>query len=827
MLRLLKSVRPLDRYTHSFMAFVLPITFNTAEADIIIMDANDSSDLESLVRRINRHAHIIALSSTENVRSISSILAPKDDVWHDKMSREEIIFRFQKMLKLISEENEHRINEYYLEAAINSVPDLVWFKDKDGAHTRVNNSFCKAVGKSHEQINGRGHYYIWDIEPEEYAKGEFICMESEYEVMEKKKTCVFDEKVLIANDMRELKTYKSPLFDFDGSVMGTVGIARDVTIENQYRHKMINNANRDFLTGLYNRRYIYNYIEQLKGTPYTLFYIDLDHFKKVNDMYGHAEGDRALVTTKTILEETMRDSCIARVGGDEFMIVLSGEMTKFDIDKLANELQDNLKTAYAADSVFTVLSASIGTYYVAANSSIPLDNIIMEADERMYKQKKIAHGHESSRDVSTKDTVTGLPRYEEFITELTNKIEYIDNQRVAVIYGDIKHFKYINDTYGYHKGNELLSDISRNFQEFEGNYISATRLYSDNFVIALLVSEDVSNEEFRNMVSRWGMKTEQELGLSYATKKLRFVAGITIVDKENHMDAETAVSNANIARKEAKRKKEDCIVLFNDHMLDDLKWEIEISASLPDAIRDRKLEAFYQPKIDSKTLSVIGGEALVRWKRDDGTYLAPDNFIPILEKTGQIVDVDYYIYREVFSFIDKRLKEGKKVVPISMNVSRIHLLNDEMIKYVESLFTEFPIPREYIEFELTESIYIRNSEEAIRLVNNLHNLGIRVSMDDFGTGYSSLNLLGTLPIDTIKLDRAFLQRDNFSKNDKIILSNVINMSKQLQMKSLCEGVENETQIEYLKEAGCDEQQGYYFSKPIPKDKFEEFLSNNK
>ena len=172
------------------------------------------------------------------------------------------------------------------------------------------------------------------------------------------------------------------------------------------------------------------------------------------------------------------------------------------------------------------------------------------------------------------------------------------------------------------------------------------------------------------------------------------------------------------------------------------------------------------------------------------------------------------------------MKEGKKVVPISLNVSRVHLNKMHILEYVKELFEEYKIPSDLIEFELTESIYLDNTKKALELVDGLHKLGAKVSMDDFGSGYSSLNLLSRLPIDIIKLDKVFLKDDNLQESDKIIISCVIDMAKRLQITSLCEGVETLEQSDYLKEAGCQIQQGYYFSRPIPQEEFEKFMDEN-
>lgn len=237
-----------------------------------------------------------------------------------------------------------------------------------------------------DQVEGRGHYYIWDIEPDEYARGEFICMESELEVMEKRKTCEFDETVKIGDEMRLLKTYKSPLFDLDGSVMGTVGVATDVTQERIYERMIINNANTDFLTGLYNRRYAYQFIEKEENSSLTVFYLDLDNFKSVNDRYGHQEGDRALVVTAEVLKKCMPKDMIARVGGDEFLVAVIGDYTAKEIEEKRIWLQEQLDSAYAKDEYFKNISVSIGTAH-STDGEVIMDALIGEADTFMYREK--------------------------------------------------------------------------------------------------------------------------------------------------------------------------------------------------------------------------------------------------------------------------------------------------------------------------------------------------------------------------------------------------------------------------------------------------------
>lgn len=427
-----------------------------------------------------------------------------------------------------------------------------------------------------------------------------------------------------------------------------------------------------------------------------------------------------------------------------------------------------------------------------------------------------------------KDSLTGLDSYEVFLEKLEKSIEEIGDRRIAIVYTDFKHFKYINDTYGYQVGDALLKDFVAEMVADNKKLICCCRVYSDNFVAVNYLGDEWTNEKFRDFIHEINLEREAKFREKYLNSWLQFCTGITIIDKNStNLDAETIVSNANLARKVAKELDEDSCVLFEDSMMDGIKREVEITSRVPKAIVNHEFQVYYQPKIETDTLRLIGAEALVRWQKPDGSFVYPDQFIPLIERSGQVVEVDYYVYREVFRFIADRIAAGRHVVPVSLNVSRVHLNKMHILDYVRELFDEFKIPADLIEFELTESIYLDNTERAIKLIKGLHNLGTKVSMDDFGSGYSSLNLLSRLPIDIIKLDKVFLKDNALQESDKIIISCVVDMAKKLSITSLCEGVETPEQSDYLKEVGCQIQQGYYFSRPISQKEFEEFMDHEK
>lgn len=388
--KVIKEMDPLAHFTHEFLESGSLKEESAAKADVILaglQGVNAQESLRDLLSCKKKEAAVILLAGQEQTAELMQCdLSEVTDIWTLPLTEEEITFRFLRWQQSYKMSKDFWQTRNYLDATINGVPHLIWYKDKDGVHKKVNESFCKAVNKTMEQIEGRGHYYIWDIEPDEYAKGEYICMESEFEVMDRKETCVFDETVKIGENMRQLKTYKSPLFDLDGSVMGTVGVATDVTQERIYEQMIISNANTDFLTGLYNRRYAYQFMEQEKEKSLTVFYLDLDNFKSVNDRYGHQEGDRALVVTAKVLRQCMPEAMIARIGGDEFLIVQTGDDTEQEIENKRKWLQEQLDRTYTEDAHLRDISTSIGTAHSDKGEVIP-DALLGEADAFMYREK--------------------------------------------------------------------------------------------------------------------------------------------------------------------------------------------------------------------------------------------------------------------------------------------------------------------------------------------------------------------------------------------------------------------------------------------------------
>lgn len=419
--------------------------------------------------------------------------------------------------------------------------------------------------------------------------------------------------------------------------------------------------------------------------------------------------------------------------------------------------------------------------------------------------------------------MTGLMNLHAFTQKLDKKLTDIPSDSiVAIVYSDIHHFKYINETYGYKKGDELLKLAAQATKENLAKYddILICHLYADHFVIAMVVPE-ISVPRFDVTAHRHNMRICDILQDSCPNVRIHIDTGICYV-RDPNITAATAIANANLARKLGKAENMHMPVIFSDKMMEDINYQEFLNNELPKAIENHQLKVYYQPKIDCKNDRLYGAEALVRWQRPDGSFIYPDKFIPIFEKNGNIRDVDFYVYREVFRFIRQRLDKGLPVFPVSMNVSRIHLRSNKIIVYIEELLEEYRIPPELVEFELTESIYMNNLSKAEEFIKACHDHGIQVSMDDFGSGYSSLNLISTINIDTLKIDRIFLKSPDLSDNDKIVIETMIAMAKRLGMKVICEGVETESQALFVKSVQCDQIQGFYYGRPMDEENFNLF-----
>ena len=265
-------------------------------------------------------------------------------------------------------------------------------------------------------------------------------------------------------------------------------------------------------------------------------------------------------------------------------------------------------------------------------------------------------------------------------------------------------------------------------------------------------------------------------------------------------------------------------MVYTDKMHDDLSWGNYIKAYVETAIEQDEFVVYLQPKFDIKKETIKGAEALIRWNYKNKEFLPPYRFIPFFEKDGSIGKIDDIVLKKVCAALARWKEEGKPLYPISVNLSRSRLYNENLIDNLVSIVDSFGVDHSLIDFELTESATYDNMEHMLSVLEDLRSRGFKISMDDFGTGYSSLSLLTQMPIDTLKIDKSFVDTvatANERQEDIIVLRHIITLAKELGFVCLAEGAEIKSQVERLRDLGCEIIQGYYYSKPVPITEYDE------
>ena len=287
------------------------------------------------------------------------------------------------------------------------------------------------------------------------------------------------------------------------------------------------------------------------------------------------------------------------------------------------------------------------------------------------------------------------------------------------------------------------------------------------------------------------------------------------------IDINTALDRCTIAKRTLKGLHYSSIAFYDGKIRDKALREKDYEHIMPTALEQHEFECYLQPKYGLKSRHIEGAEALIRWNSKEFGFVYPNEFIPLSEKNGFVVELDFFILEEVCRSMRRWLDDGREPVVISVNQSRLHLNYDDYIWRLREIVDKYEIPYEYIELELTESVFTENMEKLLTIMHKLHDIGFKLSLDDFGSGYSSLNMLKDIPVDVVKIDREFFNGTVNSEKGRAVISTVVDLAKNLDMEVISEGVETLEQVEFLTEINCAMVQGYYFAKPMPIPAFEE------
>ncbi len=402
-------------------------------------------------------------------------------------------------------------------------------------------------------------------------------------------------------------------------------------------------------------------------------------------------------------------------------------------------------------------------------------------------------------------------------TDYANRLIYSNpNTKYVLLYSDINKFKLFNDTYGYTEGDRLLIEFANalksimDFDECFGrvNADKFVGLFNYNnpkhFLGKIRVLHDIMNQI---------PKTKNE------NYRVSIIIGLCPI--YDNLSLSILIDRANIARKSITNRHKSRYAFFNDAMKSDLVKQKEIEDLMEISLASDHFMVFMQPKVYLKNKEICGAEALVRWQHPTKGMISPSEFIPIFEENQFIIKLDYFVFEQTCIHIRKMLDAKQDVYPVSVNMSRLHLGNNDVLTKLKDIVDKYQVPTHYLEIELTESALQENSGHMFSILFQLHKMGFIISMDDFGSGLSSLNLLRTLPFDELKLDKDFFQQGTSTERERIVITNIVRMAQDLHMTIVSEGVETEEQADFLSSINCDIAQGYLFAKPMPIEEYEQ------
>lgn len=424
--------------------------------------------------------------------------------------------------------------------------------------------------------------------------------------------------------------------------------------------------------------------------------------------------------------------------------------------------------------------------------------------------------------------------YHDALTELPHRVVLQDrldnalalsrhtNKKIALLFLDLDRFKIINDSFGHAVGDIVLKDVAERLRGCVREQDTVARVGGDEFLIMLNTVKDASDAEATARRIMEAM-TAEFVAQGHSVNSTCSI-GVCMF-QDNGENGETLIKNADAAMYCAKENGRNNIRFFTDEMHAQGVERLTLETSLRLAIDRKEFFLLYQPQMEISSGRIIGAEALIRWRHPELGLVPPDKFIPIAENNGLILPIGEWVLRTACAQARRWQDLGLTVVPVAVNVSAVQFRHESFCALIKRVLEETGLSPEHLELELTESLLLSNADVMFAVLQDLKDMGVSLAIDDFGTGYSSLSYLKQFPVGKLKIDRSFIKDVAANSDDAAITSAIISMAKNLNLKVIAEGVEEEAQMLFLRNQRCDEIQGYYFSKPISADEFADALRN--
>ena len=451
----------------------------------------------------------------------------------------------------------------------------------------------------------------------------------------------------------------------------------------------------------------------------------------------------------------------------------------------------------------------IGINLISATIGINLEHtfsMINSAFEDVRKRAVLEELNNVLENLYVMDSLTGLYNREAFYEKSAALIHENPEVQYCIVYLDISCFKVVNDLFHTETGNLILKTAAAYFlKKINPSVGISGRIEADHF--ALCVPQDTLDMD---RLMKEIDDTIHSLGISH---NILFFAGVYPIIDIN-LPVDQMCDRASMALNKIKGNYVRRYNFYDVGMRERMLKEQMIVRDMEFALKDNQFTIFLQPIFRPETNEIVSAEALVRWFHPESGMISPGYFIPVFERNGFIVKLDRFVWETVCKFLRSRLDAGKKIVPVSVNVSRLNFYSYDLLIFLLNLLKKYDLEPYMLKLEVTESAYTDNPQQLIKIINQFKENGFPILMDDFGSGYSSLNMLKNIAIDVLKVDMAFVREIEHSERARTILLMIIGLAKELGMGVVTEGVETQTQLDYITSMGSVDIQGYYFSKPL-------------
>jgi len=693
-----------------------------------------------------------------------------------------LVFRpmTQNIRELSELEQARRTNEATLRAMMDNSPYRVWLKDAEGRFLAVNDQFAKACGMaSSDEVVGKTNRDIWpDALAEKYSEQDKLVMA----LREQKRV---EECVVENGQERWFGIFRTPILDHQGNVLGTTGFARDITDRKQSE-------------------------EQMRLTAKI--------FQSSHDSIAITDPDGNIISVNPSFSE-ITGYRLDEVAGKNPRILNSGRQGKeFYIEMWRCVLQNGYWSGevwnrrkdggvYAGRLTISALRDEAGkvTHYIGVTSDIT---------EYKLAQERI-------RQMAFYDQLTGLPNrslLRDRVDRLFAQMRREENS-FAIMFIDLDNFKRVNDSLGHHMGDLLLKEVASRLSMCVREVDTVSRQGGDEFVVLL---PECDSECAQGIAARILESLARPHDLDGHEVVATPSIGISMFPRDAR-DFETLAKHADTALYRVKENGRAGFQFFMPEMNVAARKRLELENQLRKAVENDGFTLHYQPQFDRLHGRIVGMEALIRWNDPLLGNIPPDEFIPVAEENGMIVPIGDWVLREACAQNKRWQDDGLPAVPVSVNVSAVQIHQSDFVRVVADVLDSTGLAPEFLDLELTERVVMADVEQSVQIMRELNMLGVGLSIDDFGTGYSSLAYLKRFPLKAIKIDKSFVRDLETNADDRTIAKSIILLAHGLNVAVVAEGVENELQLDILREQGCDTLQGYCFSRPLSTEAFAMFF----